>query len=165
MSVTDREPFRILFVCTGNTCRSPMAEAVARKTLSDLGWDHVEVGSAGTAAIDGAPASDGARRAARKHGLDLGDHRSRSLGAEALGWADLVLVMSPSHLFRVVEMGGGEKATLLTSFASGDDSEGALADEVPDPFGGADEEYEATLDALESLVERALRRLEPIVEP
>jgi protein-tyrosine phosphatase len=142
-----------------------MAEALARRALDDLGWDHVEVRSAGTAAPEGGPASKGAVRAAAKRGLDLGGHRSRSLSGEALEWADLVLVMSPGHLFRAVELGGGDKTTLLTSFAAGDDPEGAWVEEVPDPFGGPDEEYEATLTVLERLVERSLRRLEPILAP
>ena len=53
-------PLRVLFVCTGNTCRSPMAEVIARRGVRDRGWEHVEVGSAGVAAFDGAPASGGA---------------------------------------------------------------------------------------------------------
>ncbi len=162
--MSDREPFRILFVCTGNTCRSPMAEAVARRVLRDLGWDHVEVASAGTAAAEGEPASGGALRAVAKQGLELGGHRSRALSVRAIDRADLVLAMSPGHLLRVVALGGGEKATLLASFAAGDDPTD-VPDEVPDPFGGSDEVYDATLHTLERLVTRALRRLEPILAP
>ncbi len=141
-----------------------MAEAVARRELASLGWTHVEVRSAGTAAAEGAPASAGAVRAAAGSGLDLSAHRSARLTTDALEWADLVLAMSAGHLVRIVEMGSGDKATLLTSFAAAGDSR-EVPDSVPDPFGGTDEEYEATLQVLERLVERALRRLAPIVAP
>jgi protein-tyrosine-phosphatase len=164
---TDRpntEPFRLLFVCTGNTCRSPLAEALARTRVRELGWDHVEVASAGVAAAVGEPASGGSLRAASRHGLDLAEHRASALTTEALEQADLVLVMSPGHLGRLQGLGAGEKVSLLTDFAAAVDPQG-VPDAVPDPFGGPDEAYEATYVLLERLVERALKRLAPIVAP
>ena len=59
-------PFRLLFVCTGNTCRSPMAEVIARRRVAELGWDRVDVRSAGVAAFDGSPASGAERSLAHK---------------------------------------------------------------------------------------------------
>jgi protein-tyrosine phosphatase len=141
-----------------------MAEAIARRASGERGWHHIEVRSAGTGALPGSPPSDGARGAAARHGLDLDDHRASPLTTEALDWADLVLTMSPSHLRRVIDLGGGDKASLLTAFAAGDDPTGVPAS-VLDPFGGSDEEYEATFILLERLVERALHRLEPTVAP
>jgi len=84
--------------------------------------------------------------------------------AEALEWADLILVMSPSHLVRISAMGAGEKVTLLGAFAAGEDPD-AVPEAVPDPFGGPDEEYEATFVLLERLVGRVLDRLAPILAP
>lgn len=135
-----------------------MAEAIARRlaTTGDVG--PVEVRSAGVATGGGSPASGGALRAAGRHGLDLADHRSTPLTPQLLEWADLVLTMSPAHLLRVLELGGGAKAEVLTAYASDDGSGGAG---VPDPFGGSDEEYEVTFNLLEELVERAFRRLAP----
>ncbi|MHB1194388.1 MAG: low molecular weight protein arginine phosphatase [Longimicrobiales bacterium] len=158
------EPFRLLFVCTGNTCRSPMAEVIARRKLAELGWSNVEVRSAGVATVNGGPASEGAGRAAGRHGLDLSGHRSSVLTPAHLAWADLVLAMSVGHLAKVEGAGAGGKAALLTAFAAGGDSLGP-ASAVPDPFGGSDAEYEATFNLLEGLVEQALRQLAPLVAP
>jgi protein-tyrosine phosphatase len=156
------EPFRLLFVCTGNTCRSPLAEGLARHGAEARGWSHLEVASAGVSAADGLPASDGALRTARRHGLDLSAHRSRALGGELAGWADLILVMSPGHLLRLEELDALARSALLDAFARGAEEGGAG---VPDPFGGDDDAYEATYEALDELVAAALERLEPLLAP
>jgi len=158
------KPFRLLFVCTGNTCRSPLAEVIARRAAADHGWSQLEVRSAGIATVNGGSASEGSERTATRHGLDLSDHRSTMLTPELLDWADLVLTMSPLHLARVREEGAGDKAELLTAFAAGGEPGGA-GDTVPDPFGGSDADYEVTFTILEGLVERTLRRLAPLVAP
>ena len=158
------ESFRLLFVCSGNTCRSPLAHAIAERELGALGWG-VEVRSAGVAALTGTTASEGSQRAAARHGLDLTAHRSRQVDAEMVSWADLVLAMSPSHLVRLGEMGAAGKAALLDAFARGEDGFDEEAGGVPDPFGGDDQDYEETYLTLEELVPRALRRLEPILTP
>ena len=162
--MTDGDTFRILFVCTGNTCRSPMAEAVARRLVEDRGWGQVQVASAGVAGHGGHPPTGGAVRAAETAGLDLSEHRSRGLTPGEVAEADLILTMSRSHLLPLLEAGAGERAVLLTEFAAQEDPEG-VPDSVLDPFGGPDEVYVATFELLERLVERALRRLEPILSP
>jgi tRNA threonylcarbamoyl adenosine modification protein (Sua5/YciO/YrdC/YwlC family) len=153
------EPFRVVFVCSGNTCRSPLASVLARQLLEAEGSGHrFSISSAGTGAWPGSPASEGSARAAARHGLDLADHRSAPLDAERVREADLILVMSPHHLAAAEGLGGAGKTQLLAAFARG--SEDPLdGDPVRDPFGGDDEVYEATFRELEDLVGRAVRRL------
>lgn len=149
---------RILFVCTGNTCRSPMAEAIAKERLQARGWDGVKIRSAGAGAFPGSPASDGALRVAGRRGVSLEAHKAMLLTRREVEWADLILTMSPSHLVRVTELGGGGHAALLTAYAEGLEV-AAASESIPDPIGGSDEEYAETYERLEGLIDKVLDRL------
>jgi protein-tyrosine phosphatase len=156
----DREkPATILFVCTGNTCRSPMAEAIARKELDRRGWNHVAVASAGVAAFPDEPASLHARLLARQRGTSLDEHRSRSIDEGALEGADWVLTMTPTHLERVMALNPPAPVDLLGSFDTSGQGGGVRA--IPDPYGMDLAAYEATWDTLEPLVIQALERFSP----
>ena len=89
----------LLFVCTGNTCRSPLAEVIARHLIADREIPDVTVGSAGTSAWADSTASDGALLVALEQGLDLGDHRSRPLAQELVSNAQVILTLAlhPNH--------------------------------------------------------------------
>src|SRR5512139_2985246 len=96
--------FQVLLVCTGNTCRSPMAEGVLRSILPAEIAAHVRVVSAGTGAQAGAPATALAISTAASQGIDIREHRSQPLTAEMVRASDLVLGMEPEHVQRVAEL-------------------------------------------------------------
>lgn len=130
---------KILFVCTGNLCRSPLAAAIARR----LAPAH-EFRSAGTHAWNGGPATEHAVEVAGEHGLDLADHRSRRLDPADVAWADRILVMEPSHL------------------AALNGNAGLLCDKgIEDPYGQGIEVYRECFKELESAIRARLEEWEP----
>jgi len=154
--------FKLLFVCTGNTCRSPLAEGLARAEIERRGWKNVEVASAGVGAAKGERATREAVAVAGRAGIALERHRSRPLTRELAQGADLILAMGPGHLSTVARLGAGDRSATLGDFAAGGDGEGSA---VPDPYGGDEAVYEETFRELQGLVSAALDRLEPILAP
>jgi protein-tyrosine phosphatase len=145
----------LLFVCTGNTCRSPMAEAIARKLLADrlqvpeaeLAERGYRVISAGTGAGYGAPATEEAEHAVRKFGADLTKHESRPVTISMVEEADRVWVMTGRHKRSLLELMPELAAKIELLDPSGR--------EVDDPIGGPPELYRAAAQQIhESLTQR-----------
>lgn len=143
----------IVFVCSGNICRSPMAEIVLRHRLAEHGLSEaVSVRSAGTGAWHvGEPADPRARATLKAHGYSV-DHTARQIGPEHLD-ADLLLVADKGHLKDVRSLLGDtedpDKVRLLRSFdpTAPDDAE------VPDPYYGGDEGFVEVLGMIERAVD------------
>ena len=149
--------FRLLFVCTGNTCRSPMAELLARQRARAIGLEGIVVGSAGTAATEGAPASVAARTVAQAHGASLESHRSRRLTSDRIDEVDLVVAMTERHADQVLRLDPRAAVVLATSVLP--DSHPARGSDLPDPFGAGPAEYEETWVAISECMEALLDRL------
>ena len=145
----------VLFVCTGNICRSPLAAELLRRELAQRGADGFEVTSAGTGAWDGAPASEGAYLVALEHGLDLSRHRARLLTRDVVKEVDVVLTMARHHRTRAQDLGGEGKTHLLGEYVG---REGAEA-EVADPFGSDLDVYRETFAQLAELIPETADRL------
>ncbi|UCG62836.1 MAG: low molecular weight protein arginine phosphatase [Candidatus Zixiibacteriota bacterium] len=134
--------YTVLFVCTGNTCRSPMAEGALRSILGKERSGKFEVISAGTAAASGFPATLYAIEAAKVWNVDISGHISQPLTGALLDKADLVLVMTPEHFREVIRLrrDAASKTFLLKNFPE----EGLEGEPVADPIGQSLERYNAT---------------------
>ncbi|HXI66280.1 MAG TPA: low molecular weight protein arginine phosphatase [Gemmatimonadales bacterium] len=151
----DANTKRILLVCTGNICRSPLAAALLERALGERAAEGITVSSAGTGAWDGAPVSEGAYLVGLERGLDLSGHRARLLTRELVEGADLILTMARHHRARVDELGGEGRVFVLGEYAGREGDEV----EVSDPFGGDLEVYRDTCSELEGLLQAAVERI------
>jgi protein-tyrosine-phosphatase len=144
----------LLFVCSGNTCRSPMAEALAKKIARKRGLADMNVSSAGTNAWENATATDEALLVGMEREIDLTGHRARKLTSAIVSEADLIFVMTPGHVEQVMQLGGRGKVHVIDEYSSGSQSGG-----ITDPFGGDLDAYRQTADALEQELEKLFDRL------
>jgi len=141
-----KEHKRIVFVCTGNVCRSPMAEYLLRHHLR--GDAAFQVDSAGLFAISGLPASPAAVAVLREQGINLAPHRSRPLSKEMVDGADWIVVMTAGHANEVVarHADAAGKVRLLTSFGR----QAGSGRDISDPIGCSVATYRAIRDEIDA---------------
>jgi protein-tyrosine-phosphatase len=160
--VNGHKKFRVLFVCSGNTCRSPMASAALSAMLPASLRERVVVDSAGAFTSGGQPATPAAVDALTRAGIDAPEHRSRALTRQLIVNADLILTMEPEHRAAVLELdpSAGERTHVLHVFAT---DEPRTEDQVHDPYGGSPEIYEESLSRIRRHLERVINYLEDVV--
>ncbi|MFH0772423.1 MAG: low molecular weight protein arginine phosphatase [Candidatus Omnitrophota bacterium] len=151
----------ILLVCTGNSCRSAMAEGLLRKLLRERGCKEIKIFSAGIAAVPGMMASANAIEVMAKEGADISNHRSSSVTKELIKQADLVLCMEPLHLQAVLnfDLEAKDKTYLLLDYAYEMEEDKPANFYVTDPVGKPLEVYESVLMTLREAMERLVKRI------
>jgi protein-tyrosine-phosphatase len=150
--------YSILMVCTGNICRSPMAEGLLRTRLSPRAAEFATVSSAGVAAAPGIRASIHSVTVCRENSIDISSHRSRPLTPVLVRQSDLILVMEEHHRDAIVHMAPAvrDKVFVLPQYAT----ESAVTPGIPDPIGQDVSAYREVFQKLDEYITQALPRIE-----
>lgn len=162
--MSNQNNFKILLVCTGNTCRSPMAVGILKKLLEERGTQQIEVESAGISAYESSPASLFAVDTSRNFGIDISRHSAHQLTKEMAQAADLILVMAPEHLDFIARIDRSlmEKSFLLKAFPDSPQKERDYS--IKDPIGSPQQAYLNCFFELDENLRRILPSLVSLAE-
>jgi protein-tyrosine-phosphatase len=151
---------KVLFVCDGNICRSPLAAEYLRHRSVREGLSHLVVDSAGLLGIVGAPAAPLSMVVGQEAGLDLTHHRSRGILASDLRTADLVVAMTTPQLQALARRfpNGSGQRLLLRAFERGPEPRGG-AQELDDPVAGPVEEYRSAFAVIRNCIDHLVLHL------
>lgn len=161
--MADRAPTRVIFVCWGNICRSPIAERVAHRRAIERGLTDIEFTSAATSSDElGAPMDPRAAEVLRRFGYRSEDHVAHRISAAELTGADLVIAMEDIHVRKLQALlpagHNGDQIALLTDF----DPDAEPGSGVPDPWYGPDSGFTETLSAIEAAMPGILDRAQAL---
>ncbi|MCS7258189.1 MAG: low molecular weight protein arginine phosphatase [candidate division WOR-3 bacterium] len=157
-NIKTHKSFTILFVCSGNSCRSPMAEALMKKILNEEKPQFpikIRTASCGTIALNNMPPSENAVKVLSEYGIDLTGHRTRRISKSAIKNADLILVMEKAHKEKILEImpNAQTKTFLISEFASGSSKE------IVDPIGMSINGYRNVANDLYDLLKKIYKKL------
>ncbi len=149
----------ILFVCTGNSCRSVMAEGLLKKYIEPRGKNFT-IGSAGINALDGYPATLETLKVLELEGVDMSDHRSRRLTYDMVHLADRIYVMEEVHRQSIIKLvpEAASKISLLGDFAPGHVAHAGHSD-IPDPIRMSDSFYRNVLSVIRDCIKKVAQIL------
>jgi len=152
---------KVLFVCDGNICRSPLAEAYLRHRAASEGLSHIVVDSAGLLGIEGAPAAPFSIEVGKDAGLDLTRHRSRGVTPGDARTADLVIAMTRTQLDTLARRlpAGRQRRLMLRAFEDGP-TPSAPAKDLDDPVSGPIEGYREAFAVIRTCIDNLIPHLE-----
>jgi protein-tyrosine-phosphatase len=150
--------FKILIICTGNTCRSPMAEGILKSILKERGIENIHVSSAGIGAMNGMMATPHAIEAAKNWNVDISNHQARQLSRDLIDKSDLILAMASEHVETVLKKApdAGKKTFMLKAFPTPYSSS---QERIQDPIGGILDDYNQTFLELDEILRRIVNRI------
>lgn len=157
----------ILFVCTGNTCRSSMAEGIFKYLINENNIENINVSSAGISAFEGEGANEKAIYTLNKKGIDILNHKARQLTKEIIESSDLILTMTSSHKSMILNAVPNliDKVYTLKEFAYIINNEAHGKDlNIQDPFGLDYNFYEKTAEEIEEQLKKIIKNINKLTE-